>query len=185
MSECINQKAFRVGDDSKWPLLENDGSHQRQTSSHSRQPADEGLFSDEDESETTPRTVHRQPTINLPELSRSQLDALPQNWTVIHINITEDKSTLFISRQRREEQPLVFCIPLKGREDQDQLSFDDSLTELDDIIKKSNETTKRAVHIKDDQAARAGWWKERAELDGRMKDLVENIEFCWLGAFKV
>ena len=33
--------------------------------------------------------------------------------------------------------------------------------------------------------AKIAWWDSRKQLDQRMKDLVENIEFCWLGAFKV
>ena len=37
----------------------------------------------------------------------------------------------------------------------------------------------------DDRDAKAAWWAERKQLDLRMKGLVENIEFCWLGAFKV
>ncbi|KAJ3513288.1 hypothetical protein NMY22_g15087 [Coprinellus aureogranulatus] len=35
------------------------------------------------------------------------------------------------------------------------------------------------------QRAMVGWWwKGRHALDLRLKELLENIEFCWLGAFK-
>ncbi|KXN84923.1 Separin [Leucoagaricus sp. SymC.cos] len=45
--------------------------------------------------------------------------------------------------------------------------------------------TKAAVHIKpDDGAASAAWRKRRAELDSRLKNSLENIKFCWFGAFK-
>jgi separase len=50
----------------------------------------------------------------------------------------------------------------------------------------SDQGTKDAIHVKpDDDEARAAWWKQRAELDSRLKTLLENIEFCWFGAFKV
>jgi separase len=122
-------------------------------------------------------------------LSLDQADKLPANWTVINISVTEDKSTMFVSRQRPNTEPLIFCVPLKGRRESDEdehLTFDDTLDELKEIIRLSDEGTRRAMHVKcDDQQARASWWAERGALDKRLKELLENIEFCWLGAFKV
>lgn len=63
--------------------------------------------------------------------------------SVVHINVTSDKSTLFISRQRggAESSPLIFCIPLKVRRDngagdegENHLLLEDALDELRDII---------------------------------------------------
>jgi separase len=66
------------------------------------------------------------------------------------------------------------------------LGLQEALTELFEIVRLSDEGTRNAKHVKkDDPAARAAWWKERVALDTRLKTLLENIEFCWLGAFKV
>lgn len=130
-------------------------------------------------------------------LSFSVSACLPSNWTVININITDDKSTLFVSRQEggeQEKDPLIFCIPLKGRRDhgneeddkEQHLTFTDAVQELHDIVRCSDECTKSAVNIKPgDDEARSNWWKERGQLDTRMRELLGNIEYCWLGAFKV
>ena len=70
-------------------------------------------------------------------------------------------------------------------DDEEYLSFDDALSEMGEIIRLSNESTKSAVNIKNDPEARQNWWKERAGLDTRLKELLQSIEFCWLGGFKV
>lgn len=122
-------------------------------------------------------------------ISTDLVDSLPAHWTVINIGVTDDRSNMFVSRQRAMQKPLVFCLPLKGRresDDDEHLTFDDALNELKSIIDGSNESTKRAIHVKnDDPSARAQWWDERRALDKRLQELLHNIEFCWLGAFKV
>jgi separase len=129
-------------------------------------------------------------------LSSSEIATLPNNWTVVNISVTPDKSTLFCCRREGGDdssQPLIFCIPLKGRREQaggddeeDHLTFDGALSELQDIIQSSNESTKAAIHVKsDDENARSNWWEQRGRLDVRMRELLENIDYCWLGAFKV
>ncbi|TFK38240.1 cysteine peptidase C50 [Crucibulum laeve] len=141
------------------------------------------------------RSKYQTQALDSASLSLSQMKNLPSNWTVIHINVTEDKDTLFVTRQEggvEEAIPLIFRVPLRRRrdnsngEDEDEhLGFEDAIEELREIVRLSNEGTKAAVHVKaDDEEARVTWWKQRAELDSRMKDLLENIEFCWLGAFK-
>lgn len=122
-------------------------------------------------------------------------EQLPEQWTVIHLNITSDKCNLFVSRQQGGPlggNPVIFCVPLIGRRDtgagdaDDVLTFDDAIIEFKEIVRLSNEGTKRAVNIKaDDKEGRAEWWKERADLDKRMKELLDNVELCWLGGFKV
>lgn len=116
---------------------------------------------------------------------------LPKSWVVISISLTEDKNALLISRQRADRDHVVFCVPLKGRresedEEEQHFMFEDAVRELDDIIACSDEGTRRASQIQSgDKEAKAAWWAERKELDVRMKELLDNIEFCWLGAFKV
>ncbi|KAL4242854.1 hypothetical protein ABKN59_011524 [Abortiporus biennis] len=132
--------------------------------------------------------------------SNNTPDILPSHWTVISITLTEDKKTLFITRKVSGREPLIFCVPMKGRrsdndEEEDEeaedevasgnLTFDTAVKELKDIIQLSDEGTRGAIHVKkDDREARIKWWTDRAQLDKRMKDLLENVEFCWLGVFK-
>ncbi|KAH9478241.1 Separin [Psilocybe cubensis] len=127
--------------------------------------------------------------------STNETTGLPQTWAVINISVTPDKSTLFISRQDGgldATEPLIFCIPLKGRrdhgggdEDDTYLTFDAAIQEMKDIVQSSDDCIKSAVDIKsDDDEAKSNWWKIRGELDVRMRELLENIEYCWLGAFK-
>ena len=73
---------------------------------------------------------------------------LPSSWIVIHINVTEDRSTLYITRQEHGDTrrvPLMSCVPLKGRRDDESgaehvehLTFEDAINELNNIIKLSN-----------------------------------------------
>lgn len=120
--------------------------------------------------------------------SMSDINGLPNKWMVISITLTEDKNALLISRQLQNHEPIVFCIPLRGRRDDDEehFTYDDAIAELRDIIRSSDEGTKRALDIQtNDKKGKAAWWMERKQLDERLKELVGNIEFCWLGAFKV
>ncbi|KAJ4488281.1 cysteine peptidase C50 [Lentinula aciculospora] len=135
------------------------------------------------------RQRHQPYSMNAKTFTSSVVSKLPQNWTVAHISVTEDKNTMFISRQRGgcQAEPLVFCVPLKGRREDmadEHLTFEDALTEMNEIVSLSNETTKIAASIRHDPAARSKWWKKRGGLDTRLCELLENIEFCWLGAFK-
>lgn len=127
--------------------------------------------------------------ITLTDLSTSRASHLPKNWTVISITVTEDQNTMLVTRQHAAHQPLVFCLPLKGRresEEDEHLTFEDALTELKAIISESDQGTRAAIHVrKDDPQARAAWWADRSALDKRMQKLLANIEFCWLGAYKV
>ncbi|EPQ52368.1 hypothetical protein GLOTRDRAFT_80657 [Gloeophyllum trabeum ATCC 11539] len=122
-------------------------------------------------------------------LSISHVNSLPRNWSIINICIAEDKSVMFVSRRTAGRQPTMFCLPLGGRRDVDEeehLSYDAAIAELRDIIRLSDEGTRQAGAVKQSQekAARVAWWAERNSLDNRLKALLENIEFCWLGGFK-
>ena len=121
-------------------------------------------------------------------LSRSMVDRLPRNWTVISINISEDRRTIFVSRQRPDSHPLLFSIPLEGRREGEEevITFQGALDEFEEIIRLNDETTRSAEHVtKTDRRQRCNWWAERTKLDTRLRELLENVEFCWLGAFKV
>lgn len=119
-------------------------------------------------------------------------DFLPHNWTVINICVSEDGNSLFITRQQPKLEPLLFCVPLarpSRMDNQDsnvQLTFEAALQEMQDIIDSCTQNGKRAAELlSEGKELRAEWWSERRALDTRLSDLLENIEFCWLGGFKV
>lgn len=199
-------------DDLEWPLLAEDGTVlPRLTTSKSIRFNSVLSLSDSEDEEASAnlqtrdreietywesiRTKYQSQILDFPTLSSSRTVGLPASWTVVTISVTHDNGTLFISRQEggpKPMDPLIFCVPLNGRRDEGsggddtQLSFENAINELEAIVHSSNETTKAAINIKpDDGEARSEWWKQRSQLDVRMKELMENIECCWLGAFKV
>ncbi|KAJ7273284.1 cysteine peptidase C50 [Mycena rebaudengoi] len=208
MLEAIQHKfpASTMADDLQWPLVTRNGSPlpRLQNEAPLRFNLDSSFGSDldvsDDEVDTDEKSLqdywesirskYQSQAPDISTLSASQMSGVPRNWTVVHISVTDDKSTLFVTRQNGGDvkaTPLVFCVPLKGRRDDEEdehLTFQDALHEFKEIVKLSDEGTRGAVLIKDDAEARARWWKERTALDTRMRELLENIEFCWLGAFK-
>lgn len=199
MLEAIPHKFADVNaDDLQWPVMTPDGSPsaadlRRRNPSGASVPS---TFDNDDDSTRRAYWSALEKKYTSRVLSPSSLventPKLPPHWTVIHITLTPDKSSMFISRLHTPStQPLLFCVPLRGRrdteeEDETRLLLDDALHELREIVRLSDEGTRRAVHVKsDDVQARAEWWAERAALDKRLQALLENIEFCWLGAFKV
>ena len=200
-------------DNLEWPLVAEDGAVlPRLTTSKSTRSnlalslsdsEDEGVSGDSQARDRaieayweSIRTKYQSQILDFPTLSSSRTVGFPANWTIISISATHDKGTLFISRQEggtNPIDPLIFCVPLTGRRDHgsgeddgEQLSFENAIDELGNIVHLSNESTKVAISIKpDDGEARSNWWKQRSQLDVRMKELMENIEYCWLGAFKV
>ncbi|KAG8730106.1 hypothetical protein FRC10_003137 [Ceratobasidium sp. 414] len=116
-----------------------------------------------------------------------QLKCLPKHWTIVTINVTDDKTALVVSRQRPHHPPILFCLPLdrRGREaDEETFDYDDAMDELTSIIETSDRITHEGVNIEGNKDAIAEWWSERTTLDQRMRELLDNIEFCWFGLFK-
>ncbi|KAG1748438.1 peptidase family C50-domain-containing protein [Suillus paluster] len=200
MLEAIQYKFPSMqNDDLEWPLMTSSGSPlprkrpsnvRRLGSSSSEEVSD----NDDDPNATMKaywdsiRKTYAEQTSDASLLSTTTMSEFPPHWTVVHISLTPDKSTLFISRENVSSEPLMFCVPLKGRRESDEdehLTFDDAVKELAEIIRLSDQGTRNAVNVRnDDPQARTAWWAERNTLDKRMKELLENIEFCWLGAFK-
>ena len=194
-------------DDTQWPsetVIEKQTVTRARNHLKTKESGKKGLFaeiSDDEEKESSPERdqfqrywshilrKYQNMSFIQPENSSSDIDALPDNWMVLSISLTEDKTALLISRQRPKHEPIVLYIPLKGRREEDSeehFAFEDATSELQDILQQSRESTKQVSQIKsDDKEAKAEWWAQRKVLDLRMKELLENIEFCWLGAFKV
>lgn len=202
MLECIDNKFPNISqaNDLAWPTMNVNGSPL--PASHVRAPglmfAQDSDEDDEDDEETDMQAYwqmvkkrYRSETLDAAGLACPMVDLLPEHWTVVNISVTDDKQTLFISRQRARCEPLIFCLPLDrqgrremGDDEEEPLTYEKAIEELQDIIRLNDETAKNAKGIQDKEG-RAGWWAERGQLDLRLKELLENIEFCWLGAFKV
>lgn len=205
--EAIPKKFFSIksANDLEWPLITTEGKPLPRASKKSTRTLFDTFGEDDEEDQTEKlfkgywdriRVKYQYQAYDVKKFPSSPTQQLPRNWTVVHINVTGDKSTLFVSRQQGgplESPPLMFCVPLKGRrdsgsgdEDENHLTFEDALAELRAIVKLSDEGTRAASRIgPEDELARTQWWKERRDLDQRLKELLHNIEFCWLGAFKV
>ncbi|KAL5499098.1 ESP1 [Sanghuangporus vaninii] len=201
--ELIDAISFKIPDplaqdDMRWPS-EGSLSTQRRRD----KPKGRGIFDDLSDDDDGERSLndnklreywdyvlkkHQSEAFVQAENIKSEIDDLPEHWMAITISLTSDKNALLLSRQRPKKEPMVFCVPLKGRQDEDEdghFSFDNAMAELSDIIRLSDDGARGACQIKsDDKEAKVAWWASRKQLDQRMKDLVENIEFCWLGAFK-
>ncbi|SJK98717.1 uncharacterized protein ARMOST_01986 [Armillaria ostoyae] len=187
-------------DDCRWPLMSASRTSQISSRPVLRRPFTSNASEDEtDEAESSLKEYwnhvqqrYRSRSVDIPTSSTCQMASLPSTWSVVHMCVTEDKGTLFVTRQYGgdvRDRDLVFCVPLKGRRDsegnEEHLTFEDAITEFQDIIRSSNLTTKAAINIKpNDDDAKSKWWKERTSLDTRLRELLQNIEFCWLGAFK-
>ena len=194
MLEAIPHKFGDVNvDDLQWPLMTTDGSPlTADVRSSSGGSSFDGDDSDTQRAYWSSLEKKYTSLVLSPSSLLETTPKLPHHWTVIHITLTPDKSSMFISRLHTpSSQPLLFCVPLRGRrdtadDDESRLMLEDALHELQEIVRLSDEGTRRAAHVRsDDLEARAGWWAERAALDKRLQALLENIEFCWLGAFKV
>ena len=198
--EVISYKLpSRNRDDLRWPALT--GSNEQLDSLGGRKDGVELSPFDSDDNDdqsedlllaeywASIREKYQQLPFDVADLARSKVDNLPVNWTTVHIYATEDRNTMFVCRQRANQQPLVFSLPLKGRreaEEDEHLTFDDAIAELREIVHLSDVSTKCAINVKgQDQRARAAWWADRMALDKRLQELLESIEFCWFGAFKV
>ncbi|TIA90048.1 hypothetical protein E3P99_01777 [Wallemia hederae] len=126
------------------------------------------------------------------EAVRDTINKLPAHYTVISISITDDKKTMFVVKYRKDLDPLVVALPLDNRQnkregggEEEAFTYMNAAGEFEQIIKGSDDTIKLAsagkVTTDDDKIE---WWNVRKALDSRMRQLVKNIEFCWLGAFK-
>jgi separase len=199
--ETIEQKLQSKGmDDMEWPLTARPNSS-KSSSSRKVPVSARSLFGDPDGSDkaeaiaraywTTIRDRHRDLSLEV-VVKSLETNRLPGNWTIVNIGISDGEDSLFIARSRLNQRSLLFCIPLKRsiRNEADatanSLMINSAVVEMNDIVESSRKNGKRAGEVAaKGRELRAEWWSERAALDQRLSDLLENIEFCWLGAFKV
>ncbi|CAG8512638.1 2627_t:CDS:10, partial [Scutellospora calospora] len=115
------------------------------------------------------------------------LDILPHNWVVCSISIDIETNDMYICRYRKKTSPLLLRLPLKRqsiREGYEEgFTYSDAIKEFNYILNLSNQTM-RSGKMLQTKHEKVEWWKERSQLDLRLKVLLDNIEDCWLGGFK-
>ena len=199
--DCIGLKFASSGqDDLQWRRMSVTGSPLKVPAAAMRKKA--LLFADSDDSDLEdPKNSsmqhywqevqerYRSQSWDPVSLTATQVDLIPPHWIVVGINVTHDRSTLIMTRQRAHQAPLIFHLPIDRHDrhenaDEIDFSYENAMEELDAIIKRSNDTAQNAKNVQEKEHRRS-WWAERAALDRRLRAFVVNVEFCWLGAFKV
>jgi separase len=126
-------------------------------------------------------------TVDLHKIQRDYVDIVPASWNVISISLSDGNHDLCITKLQAGQSPFVIRLPLEratSRDaDSDVFDFQQGRAELLDIIKLINKTChdSRDMTVK---GAKNAWWAEREALDGRLKDLLMNVEKIWLGGFR-
>lgn len=203
--DCISQKFVNsLTDDLVWRSMSMSGSPSRaKHTNNQRGVLRFTMDSDDDDEEDTGAISslsmetywedvcqrYRTETCDAVSLVSSPTDILPDHWTVVSVSVTDDKSTLIVSRQRPRQEPVIVYLPMnrQDRRDEggeDRFTWEMAMEELESIIDGNNTTIRNGKDIVD-REGRVAWWSERVELDQRLKTLVENVEYCWLGVFKV
>lgn len=189
-------------DDLLWRSMSLTGSPVRTNHAQGRRPVLRFTDTDDSDEDTTDSSHismkaywqdvaerYRAETCDAVSLATSSADTLPDHWTVVSISLTDDKSTLVVSRQRPRREPVIVYLPINRqdrRDDagEDQFTWEMAMEELKDIVAQSNDTARNSRHVVE-REGRVAWWAKRVELDQRLKTFVENVEYCWLGVFKV
>lgn len=125
--------------------------------------------------------------INANTFQTDCIDALPEGWTAISLTLNEQRDELYLVRYESSQTPFILRLPLARHNsrdvDEDVFGFDEGKAELKEIITQSDMTTHGGRDMSA-KGAKAKWWEEREALDGRLRDLLQNIENIWIGGFK-
>ena len=120
-------------------------------------------------------------------LQADYLDCMPAAWLVVSIDLSDDCEELWVSRTSPREPPFMLRLPFKrengGEDTDDALDFGEAKTEMINIIQHANESAHKTGDLSR-KGAKTDWWKTRASLDTRLKDLLTNIENIWFGGFR-
>ncbi|TPX41679.1 hypothetical protein SeMB42_g05468 [Synchytrium endobioticum] len=121
------------------------------------------------------------------EFVEQYLSNLPSNFVVVSISADIEHGDLYITRIEKNRPPALLRLPTcrqASRDgDEEKLSFDSCKAEMETIITRSNELSREAKSV-DTREGKASWWKERKELDHRLRHLLEDVETTWLGGFR-
>ncbi|KAI5926376.1 peptidase family C50-domain-containing protein [Camillea tinctor] len=127
------------------------------------------------------------PSIDMNRFQREYVDIIPKSWNVVSISVSDNKDDLCITKFQAGHSPFAIRLPLERANARDPdievFSFQQGRSELLELIKVANRTCHDARDMSQ-KGAKSAWWAEREELDGLMKQLLENIEENWLGGFR-
>ncbi|KIW65584.1 hypothetical protein PV04_07830 [Phialophora macrospora] len=116
------------------------------------------------------------------------IGVLPASWSVLCLELNEDKNELFMARLRRDASPFVVRIPLARPDpsdgETDELDLSSAKEEMQDIIMRANATAHDARGSSADKSVRGAWFAERRALDQQLSTLLDNIENVWFGGFR-
>lgn len=113
---------------------------------------------------------------------------IPKKWAVVTVNICPETGNLALCRFEKGKTPFQLNLPLNRHSSRDPteecFSFDHGMKLLREIIDASNATAsiERTGSIKTSQE-RQNWWSERYDLNRRLKALLKEAEYLWLGGF--
>jgi hypothetical protein len=192
MLELLDAQQFGKSEELLWPAANSDLRSLSSTPAAVQEVTsfNEFVLCEEESTDKSPAAQHFDCFMKMDTSTGEALSrALPDGWSVVTINLTEDENTLFISRQQSNREPIVFAVSLnrqnkKEEDDEEEFTFQAATSELRDIIQTSDDTAKNAKNI-DTREGRIEWWNTRKSLDKRLETLLQEIEYSWLGAFKV
>ncbi|KAK2765484.1 hypothetical protein FQN54_008338 [Arachnomyces sp. PD_36] len=121
------------------------------------------------------------------EFTKDYVDILPDKWSVLSLSMSADHSELIVSKLHAKRTPFLLRLPLKRanseEDDEEEFTFSDGKSELEEIIKLANSSAHDA-RARTDKASKKEWWANREALDQRLKELLDTIESVWLGGFR-
>lgn len=115
------------------------------------------------------------------EISLAQL---PEGWSVVGITPDEEKEHLFLWRlESGSSTPIAVRQRLPSRGGP---CFDDLMTEFKAIVNAMMDSNVSSIDAAEalTPSQKKAWWKQRFNLDNRLKCLLETIEREWLGNFR-
>ncbi|KAI0166038.1 peptidase family C50-domain-containing protein [Xylariaceae sp. FL1272] len=125
-----------------------------------------------------------------PDLNRfhkEYIDDIPKAWNVLSVSLSENKNDLCITKLQAGFSPFALRLPLGRANSRDAdteiFDFQQGRSELIDIIQMANRNCHDARDMTQTES-KSRWWAEREELDGRLKQLLDNINETWLGGFR-
>lgn len=110
---------------------------------------------------------------------------LPKSWTIVSIDVCESSGDITFFKYQRGVLNYFRLSPDRWAGAEGCLSFQKLFEEFNEIIRLSSLSTKKEVtaNVKSKEQ-RQNWWKNRFQLDLKLKNLLRIIELYWLGGFK-
>ncbi len=121
------------------------------------------------------------------EFQEKYIDIIPKDWSVISLSMSDAKDELYICRYRTGQSPFILRLPMARHNSSDAnaepFGFSEVRMELSEIVNLANFSAQDAKNMSG-KGAKTKWWEAREALDGRMRQLLINVENIWLGGFK-